>query len=284
MALNQAQIDLNAKLRLERAFLPEVNAELKKVVQKFVSLYALTGIVIDVTQFTEDFRTMFFKQYKRVGSVFDKTLSPGLPADVAETDEERSAIAGALGVFYLARSEDQARIVTRTNARQLNESVADAFRFQQQKPPDARSPTDMTNRVIARLAGAFASRKFSIRARSITTTETQTIAEIAKSTEADVLLLRNPLIQGGDSTPTQAEKLWRSVGDQRVRESHMNADGQVQLVGQPFRVGDSSMMFPGDSNLGAPLKEIVNCRCTVVFDEDAIADTRRLIGRTVAAA
>lgn len=65
-----------------------------------------------------------------------------------------------------------------------------------------------------------------------------------------------------DSEPASrpgAWKRWVSRDDDRVRESHMIADGQTVPIQQPFRVGMGYMMYPGDP-MGLP-QETVGCRC-----------------------
>lgn len=59
------------------------------------------------------------------------------------------------------------------------------------------------------------------------------------------------------------EKGWLNSADERVRVSH----GITQWVplDQPFKLAAGSLMFPGDSSLGADASEIVNCRCTVGY-------------------
>lgn len=59
------------------------------------------------------------------------------------------------------------------------------------------------------------------------------------------------------------KKMWNTMGDKNVRNSHSQAAGQVKLLEEPFVVGDSLMMFPLDTSLGASAKEIVNCRCSM---------------------
>lgn len=58
---------------------------------------------------------------------------------------------------------------------------------------------------------------------------------------------------------------WVSMGDDKVRETHQEADGQVKPIDEPFDVGDYQLMFPGDDSLGAGAEEICNCRCSEVF-------------------
>lgn len=60
------------------------------------------------------------------------------------------------------------------------------------------------------------------------------------------------------------EQEWVATNDDRTRETHAAANGQVVRVGEPFDVGGSQMLYPGDDSLGADVAEIVNCRCTTV--------------------
>lgn len=61
---------------------------------------------------------------------------------------------------------------------------------------------------------------------------------------------------------------WIAALDERTRATHLAAHGQVRRMDEPFAVGGSELMFPGDPS--APPGEVVNCRCTIVpvFEED----------------
>lgn len=59
-----------------------------------------------------------------------------------------------------------------------------------------------------------------------------------------------------------SRKKWVTRHDARVRHTHGMADGQIVDLDQPFIVGASLMMYPGDA-LGG-LDETINCRCRMI--------------------
>lgn len=62
---------------------------------------------------------------------------------------------------------------------------------------------------------------------------------------------------------------WLTDGDNLVRESHAEQDGERIDIGDTFSNG---LMFPGDQNGDA--SEVINCRCTLLYhDEDASSES-----------
>ncbi len=59
----------------------------------------------------------------------------------------------------------------------------------------------------------------------------------------------------------QTTHTWVSMRDERVRDSHWRTDSQTVPINEPFTINGYKMMFPGDDSLGAPVEEIINCRC-----------------------
>ena len=56
------------------------------------------------------------------------------------------------------------------------------------------------------------------------------------------------------------QKVWVATLDDRVRDSHAEANGQTVPLEAPFLVGGESIMAPGE---GSP-EQGINCRCTVI--------------------
>jgi len=63
--------------------------------------------------------------------------------------------------------------------------------------------------------------------------------------------------------PEQLQKEWIASFDDKVRDTHSEADGQIVRANDTFLVGGQPMMFPGDPAGGAA--ECINCRCSVAY-------------------
>jgi hypothetical protein len=61
-------------------------------------------------------------------------------------------------------------------------------------------------------------------------------------------------------------KQWLSTGDERTREAHAEADGQVVGMDEDFLVGGESMAYPGDAR--GSTANTANCRCVLGESED----------------
>lgn len=56
-------------------------------------------------------------------------------------------------------------------------------------------------------------------------------------------------------------KTWRTMEDEKVRETHAEIDGITLPIDSLFEVGDSLMAYPKDTTYDASAEETVNCRC-----------------------
>lgn len=89
------------------------------------------------------------------------------------------------------------------------------------------------------------------RARFIAENEVNTAINHARYMEA---------VNGGKTM-----KRWESIIDEATRKDHREINGKYIPIGQAFHVGDSWLLFPKDTSLGASVNQIVNCRCTVIY-------------------
>lgn len=73
-----------------------------------------------------------------------------------------------------------------------------------------------------------------------------------------------------DKSATQ--KIWDSSGDARTRKDHLKMEGQTVGFDEPFTAPDGSrLMYPHDTSLGAPARQVINCRCRVKWAIDWFA-------------
>lgn len=86
------------------------------------------------------------------------------------------------------------------------------------------------------------------------------------------------IVDSGQVEQDAVSGVWDASGDMFTRDDHRNADGQIRKHGEPFDVGGSMMMRPGDSSLGAPAKQIVNCRCYKRIDIDFMLGLSERLG------
>lgn len=63
----------------------------------------------------------------------------------------------------------------------------------------------------------------------------------------------------------KTKKKWLDIRDKRERKTHIVVGGKIKPIDEPFEVGNSLMMYPKDSSLGADAGEIVNCRCSIEY-------------------
>lgn len=86
-------------------------------------------------------------------------------------------------------------------------------------------------------------------------------------------------VEGNEISPADTVKIWDSSGDSHVREDHQQMDGQKRQVDEPFEFPDGSLaMFPGDSDLGAPAEQTIQCRCRPLYEVDYFGRVMRAEG------
>lgn len=60
-------------------------------------------------------------------------------------------------------------------------------------------------------------------------------------------------------------KTWNTVGDNRVRDTHVEVEGVTIPIEEPFELAGGLMMRPHDVSLGVDESEVVGCRCSLSY-------------------
>lgn len=287
------------KLRLEAIMKPGIRKIFARVVDDFRVSVARTGQSQEVTRYRKSFETLLEEHYRRVQRAFSGMILKqnnvltysALRAKQNKAEEDESHIKELIWSIFLLWDDQhapaQADIIVATTVRDMQDAIdqgRQALR-EEDKPAD--------NRSLAAVAAAILKRILRGRIDLIAVTETQAAAEAAKAIEAstaarvlipgiplprDIVPILEPTVAptstpgaGPRLTPVQPvlKKSWLDMRDKRVRATHLDAGrryGAASIpVNEAFIVGGSRMMYPGDTSLGAPIREIANCRCSAQY-------------------
>lgn len=260
-------------MQLELEMSKRLTALNRRIVRDFTGKLA-NDEILQAVDFLPGVESLLLDQYNETGEFFSTRIRDDLPDEVGITAEETATIAAAIALYYLLRSGDQAKIITGTNQRQINKAVAFGV---DQAVESAADGVQMTTRERALVSGAALDRAFSGRVGTITNTETNNAAEVAKQTETEVLAGATPSITSGSPRPVGVEKSWFTAGDELVRTGdfdHVAADDQAVDVSDAYVVSGEQLRWPGDMALGASIGNVANCRCGSVENRDQIISAR----------
>lgn len=248
------------KLDLERRFLPTVKA-LFNAMKTDYRISIATGKRTRAEAYMAQWQAHLAVHYKRVQKAFRGAIT-GPQKQTGEDEDLNDEILAALLLWAEQRAPEQARYITLTNQKALDESLAQA---RQAFADEGR--TDYTNRELATVAAAILGRRLLGRTGAITTLETQAPAEATKLVEmfAAAGLPPEAAVTGARVLQTGKFKQWQTMRDERVRAGHKEAEGQLRPIERPFIVAGERLMYPGDTSLGASISNVINCRCVSVY-------------------
>jgi len=219
--------------------------------------------------------------------------------DMVETKQINNEFDEASIIYINNHSEEQAELITETNQKDLDKATNSALisllllmgvsdeqltPFLNQELAVQRvglqalvdSNTEFTDKFKEEQFERFFKRemnnKASNRSVAIAITETNDPMNFAMTTEAQLASQDNDIAEAAVATGLISasslqfgllpiSKEWVAVLDSRTRATHAAADGQVVAFNGTFKVGGYDLRYPGDSTLGAPAQEVVNCRC-----------------------
>lgn len=268
----RARRNLKLKLALEKTFSIELAAYFSQLRKDVVSFHTATGLLINADVYQGKTESLLERHYKRVIRNFinegkysykKALILQGLEYK-QEDEEEDNKIKGTSVLIALAFVNE----ILNVRASQLIDTTSDNIKEVADKAPEKarEAGTKVSDEMNRGLKKAFASRQ-----AMIALTETQFMAERSKHIEAAVIS------RGGDVDPSSIndgvvlgdadiKKEWAAILDDRTRHVHAMADGQVQGINDAYIVNGEKLMFPGDTSMGASLGNIINCRCSSLYN------------------
>ena len=150
----------------------------------------------------------------------------------------------ASGPFIRSRPEISGGFITDTTVRQLRSTLNEGL-----------TAKENTAQLLDRVSAVFA------KAKGERAAQTGDNEISAAQNAADYYRALNA---GGLWTKT-----WEAQLDERVRDTHRQANGQTQLLVTPFYVAGEYLMFPGDVSLGATPNNTISCRCGMKLQKEA---------------
>ena len=182
----------------------------------------------------EALRTSYNRIYIMVGIPFAQRSNEELVGKMKQDEDWTRRVMQYLGIAI----NDRLDAVTLTTKNKIAKVLSDGIRM-------GTSIQDMAARIAADAGG-------SVRATRIARTEVISASNLGS-------------IEGARATELQLNKTWLATRDTRTRETHDEADGQTVAMDELFNVNGSLLDFPGDWSNNADLAEIIQCRCSLIY-------------------
>lgn len=184
------------------------------------------------------------------------------------------------GVLGLNKPQADALMRAKTELRTLDSNYFSRElrdqRFDSTVQKAIDSGTPLTAEQVEKLSTRYSDNLLKWRAETVARTET--ISALNQSQQQSV----NQLLESGQITEQDAMKEWDAVEDTFIggkghtRKSHVDMNGQKVRVNEPYITPEGArLMYPGDTSLGAPPEETINCRCRSKLVIDWIGAAKR---------
>ena len=248
------------KIRLENRLIPQARALLNRMYADVAILYRAGAFIPDMSLYTSDWEALLANHYRRVGNEFigiEQRSKHLLNVKQVESEATASGIIAAYLLWSKERAPTQTSFILATTQNEINLAIESA----KMDAPAMLIGRELNEEVAT---GAERTLKTNIAARSalIANVETQAPAEQAKMLTATGIAGHVLLpFQQVTIAPKPLTKEWNTVGDERVRRAHADADLQLRNQPQNFTGGGEQLKYPGDTSQGASLSNIIRCRC-----------------------
>lgn len=260
-----AEDEVRRKIRLERRLAARVGAIFLDIRRQFRAEFAAFGVIPALRPHQDNLQGELETHYRVTQAQFAEAVPQALGITIPES--ARPVIAAGLASWASRRAPFQADVIITTVRKRFERAIPDAAATLAEQAPGTPPARSAIARVVANIMAPLMRRQ----ATTVGQTETQPAAESTKQITSEALGGQNPDGTSGIPPVPPAEvvklkKTWFTERDERVRPAHAAAEGQVRDVDQTFTVMGQSLMFPGDTSFNASLSNIVNCRCSALYE------------------
>ena len=227
--------------RLEVSFRNRIRAELVRAMREMALVFEHTGDVPPARDHYENLEAIFRAMAIAAATTFGgRVIQQGKDAGHALETKDFAETMTRLALQYVAGEAVRRHItsIADTTRSQIVRAVAQGFE-------DGLGQAGVAG-YIRDLIPSFSTARAALIAR----TETHGAANFGAN-------------EAAKETGIQLRREWISADDERTREDHALANGQIVGQDEAFDIGGASLMFPGDPS--GPAEQIINCRCALGF-------------------
>lgn len=288
--VNQAIDDLSKKVGLEKSLQNDLKAFFKTMSVDLRAFYSVTGHSITASSYQDNLRGIIEKHGNRTANKFKFQITRYLLSSLKndpldDTTKSLIKLASSRGLtpkelilqiqdsvqveiskLVTSKSDELSRFITRTNQREIDVSIMKA-----EIDLLDELGRDPTRREVSNAASSIFRDRSINRIGTISSGVIQRVSEATKHIEREELFKPFSSLEAAQDNiePPSMSEVWVNQADSLVRDgsssrfNHLAADGQEKKNGI-FIVSGESLLFPGDTSLGASIGNIINCRCSDV--------------------
>ena len=247
--INYQREHVRLMLKLEKVFVyifkPILYKQFTNIANK--KTFSDTNINDAIKKETNKLKSELTKQYKRTGiafsnrvfnEIFKKEYNNFIVKDILKDDAE--------SIFLKVLNKFIKRYVVK-KVLQYNKTTKNVIK----KIIENGLKNNLTNKEIAKTLKTKGNIISTYRATRIAKTETHSASTFA--TDESI-----------KATGLVSTKEWVAALDERTRESHVAANGQIKNINETFLVGGEELDIPGDPNGSA--ENVINCRCVAIYN------------------
>lgn len=246
------------KIKLEKTFKPEIKKQFAKTLNAMTEFVLLHGVPQATRKQLAEWESILDNHYVRCQKLFDPRRKK---KETDDSDEAERAILLALLLWREQNARSSAFKITETTRKHAYQAIRQARELLIEQ-----GVTSPSNAELSKTAKELMRKKFNGRVSTIAMVETQSASETTRFEWAGSEMAE-PDIKPTKPVPAIVKvfKVWATRLDKRVRAGHKSVEGQRRLKTEPFDVMGERLLRPGDTSLGATMKNVSGCRCASLY-------------------